>query len=245
MGIPVERVLEKLDAYFNKKEYYAAERHLQYWLGEAELTGDRQGRLTILNEQIGFYRNLHRESEAMTACSLALEAADELALDGTVCYATTLLNAATAYKAFGRAEQALPLYARAEAIYEQRLSPGDRRRGGLYNNMALALVDLGRYCEAQSFFERAISVMAQVSGGEPDMAVTHCNLADLADLEQDREKSLRHLDAAWALLHTAGLQQDGAYAFACEKCAPAFGRFGRPEQEAALLKLAETISRSL
>ena len=239
MGIPVERVLEKLDAYFNKKDYPAAERHLQYWLSEAALTGDRQGRLTILNEQIGFYRKLRQEPEAMTACSMALEAAEELGLDGTVGYATTLLNAATAYKAFGRAEEALPLYERAKEIYEAKLLPEDGRRGGLYNNMALTLVDLGRYSEAEALFEQALSVMAQVSGGEPEMAVTHCNLADLADLEQNRDLCLRHLDAAWALLHTPGLRQDGYFAFVCEKCAPAFGTFGQPEREAALLKLAE------
>ena len=244
MGIPVERVLEKLDAYFNKKDLPAAERHLQYWLAEAELTGDRPGRLTILNEQIGFYRKLQREPEAMTACTMALEAAEELGPDGTVSHATTLLNAATAYKAFGKAAEALPLYARAREIYEDVLPPGDGRRGGLYNNMALTLVDLGRYSEAEALYEQALSVMTQAPGGEPEMAVTHCNLADLAELEQNREGCLRHLDAAWALLHTPGLRQDGYFAFVCEKCAPAFGAFGQPEREAELLKLAEAFYQS-
>lgn len=245
MGIPVERILEKLDEYFNKKDFSAAERHLQYWLSEAEFTRDRQGRLTILNEQIGFYRKLRREPEAMTACSLALDAADELGLDGTASYATSLLNAATAYKAFGRAEEALPLYECAKEIYEDKLPPDDGRRGGLYNNMALTLADLGCFSEAEAFFEQALSVMTQVSGGEPEMAVTHCNMADLADLEQNREMCLRHLDTAWALLHTPGLQQDGYFAFACEKCAPAFGTFGRSDRESELLELAEAIYQSL
>jgi hypothetical protein len=35
-----ERILSKLDEYLNKNDYSSAERHLKYWLTEAEQTGD-------------------------------------------------------------------------------------------------------------------------------------------------------------------------------------------------------------
>ena len=34
--IPVGRMIEKLDSYLNQNDYDAAERHLKYWLTEAD-----------------------------------------------------------------------------------------------------------------------------------------------------------------------------------------------------------------
>ena len=54
--ISVGRMIEKLDSYLNQNDYDAAERHLKYWLTEADAGHDMRGKLTVLNEQIGFYR---------------------------------------------------------------------------------------------------------------------------------------------------------------------------------------------
>lgn len=249
MGIPVGRVLDKLDAYFERKDFDAAERHLQYWLAEAEAVGDRQGMLTVLNEQIGFYRKMQNESETMKACDCALQTAEDLDLAGTVSMATTLINAATAYKAFGRAAEALPLYEEAKKIYEARLEPSDGRRGGLYNNMALALADLGRYREAEASYEKALAVMVQVPGGELEMAVSRCNMADLAAMElgtdRGREKILHCLEQAWELLNSEKISRDGYYAFVCEKCAPVFGWCDQHHREEELMRRADAIYRNL
>ena len=78
MAIPVSRVLEKLDGYLNKKDFAAAERHLSYWLSDAEAENDRRGMLTILNEQIGFYRKQQREAESLAASDRAIALAEEL-----------------------------------------------------------------------------------------------------------------------------------------------------------------------
>ena len=80
------------------------------------------------------------------------------------------VNAATVYKAFGMAADALPLYAAAREIYEKELPADDARLGGLYNNMALALADLHRFREAEDCYRRALSVMARVEHGEAEAA---------------------------------------------------------------------------
>lgn len=54
--IPVGRIIDKLDSYLNQNDYIAAERHLKYWLNEADDCHDMRGKLTMLNEQIGLYR---------------------------------------------------------------------------------------------------------------------------------------------------------------------------------------------
>lgn len=228
--IPVGRVIEKLDEYESRKDYDAAERHLEYWLREAEAGRDGRGRLTVLNEQIGLYRKLGKETEGLRAINEALALADEIDVKNTVSYGTTLVNAATGYKAFGFAGKALPLYEKAREIYESSLPPDDGRLGGLYNNMALTETELGRYREAENHFEKALAVMAKQEHGEAEMAITCLNLADLVAAEHGPEVGEKQIAAyverAEKLLDTDTLPRDGYYAFVCEKCAPVFGEYG-------------------
>ena len=154
--IPVGRIIDKLDSYLNQNDYDAAERHLQYWLSEADACHDMRGKLTVLNEQIGLYRKTGKETKCLRAISDALTLADSMDMEKTASYATTLINAATGYKAFGKAEDALPLYSKARAIYESTIDSNDGRLGGLYNNMALTLVDLKNYREAKDLYHKAI-----------------------------------------------------------------------------------------
>ena len=242
--IPTQRVLEKLDELLTQKDYAAAERHLQYWLADAEASGDGRGRLTVLNEQIGFYRKQEREHEALSAAEAAIAQAESLGLEGSAVMGTTLVNAATAQKAFSHTDEALRLYERARSIYEKELSSEDGRLGGLYNNMALALLDAGRLREARTLFEQALTVMEKQPNGAIECAITCCNLADLTAAEKgtlDGEGEIfALLEKAMALLNTPELPRDGYYAYVCEKCAPCFGYYGLFLYEAELKKRAES-----
>ena len=245
VGIPTGRVIEKLDEYLNRNDFASAERHLRYWLEEAESVNDGRGRLTVLNEQIGLYRKMEKESEALQAIENALALAEAPAMDGTVTCGTTLINAATAYKAFGRAKVALPLFEKARSIYESRLDPSDGRIGGLYNNMALTLLELGELGGAETLFHAALNIMQQQLHGEAEAAITWLNLADLAaaegDAEHAEEKIEACLDRAEALLNTESLPHNGYYAFVCEKCAPVFGYYGYFLAEKELAERAKRI----
>ena len=249
MGIPIQRILEKMDTLLARKETEAAERHLDYWIAEAEQTGDHSGKLTLLNERIGFYRKQGRGGEAIAAAQQSLQLAESLGLAQTVTMGTTLVNAATAYKAFGDAGAALPLYERARTIYEAKLPAGDARLGGLYNNMALTMTELGDYGRAEDLFRAALGVMEQMRGGEADMAITYCNLADLASAqlgaEAGEEQITADLERAIALLDSKMLPRDGYYAFVCEKCAPTFAHYGFFYYEQVLSARAEEITAQL
>lgn len=239
-SVPVSRVIDKLDRLLAEKNFAAAEEHLKYWTADAEACGDMRALLTIVNEQIGFYRKNGRETEALRCADKALRLAESMELSETVTMGTTLINAATAYKAFGHAEKALPLYERAREIYEAALKPDDRRLGGLYNNMALALCELGRYSESKACFEKALSVMENVRGGEAEMAISCCNMADLCVLQG--ENNVRgYIEKAFELLDTETLPRDSYYAFVCEKCAPSFSHYGYPYCEKELLRRARMI----
>jgi len=229
-SIEIGRVIEKLDEYLGRNDYPGAERHLQYWKAEALQNRDRRGLLSVLNEQIGLYRKTGKEKEGLEAIEAALSLAHELGMEETISMGTTLVNAATAYKAFRQPLKALPLYEEARAIYEASLQEEDSRLGGLYNNMALTKAELGAYDEAEHLFEKALHVMEKVENGEIEQAITYCNLADLYvsrdGLEAAEKKVQECMDKAKELLDTESLPRNGYYAFVCEKCAPAFSYYG-------------------
>ena len=227
MKIEIDRVLGRLDRLLAAKDYSAAEAHLKYWLGESEACGDKAARLTVLNELMGFYRRGGHEESARRYAEAAIDGygSDNDFCD-TVFFATTCLNAATVFKAFGEPERALPLYERCRSIYDRKLEPEDVRYGGLYNNMGLALAELGRYDEARNAFEAAITVQ-EPFGSETalDRAITWLNICDLEDTENS-EAIDRGIEKAYELIIDPAVPRDAYYAFVCEKCAPVFGFYG-------------------
>ena len=243
-GISIDRILQKLDTYLHKNDYAGAELHLLYWLGEAEAAENAAALLAVRNELMGLYRKLGRREEALDTVQKALAHIDALGIGHQVGAATTLLNAATVYKAFSMAEASLPLFERARDVYERALEATDARLAGLYNNMALSLVDLCRYAEAASLYERAIAVLEACGGGELEIAISYLNMAsakesELGLLAADEEISVL-LEKAKALLENFP-KKDGYYAFVCEKCASVFGYYGHFAYEKELLERARRI----
>lgn len=228
--IPTGRVIEKVDEYLGKNDYVSAERHLKYWLTEAEGCNDNRGRLTVLNELIGLYRKTAKKTECLDIIDKTLEliARDEFA--DTVTVGTTYINIATGCKAFDKVNEALPLYEKAREIYEKNLDKNDERLAGLYNNHALALIAVKEYEKAKELLLSAIDIMNKQENGEADAAISYLNLADLIMAEKGAEEGAVEIDTyvvkAQELLETPTLPRDGYYAFVCEKCAPVFGYYG-------------------
>lgn len=229
--IPTGRVLEKLDGHLGRNDYDSAERHLLYWLGEAEDGRDKHGMLTVENELMGLYRKTGRKEKALESVDKALSLIDELKLNNAVAAGTTYTNAATVYKAFAMPEKSIKLFEKAKMIYEKELSADDSRLGGLYNNLGLTLTDLKRFDEAEAYYNNAIKVMLQNKNGELEIAITYLNLCDLYEAKLGSEKSEKivdeYIEIAYELLNREYLPRNGYYAFVCEKCAPTFGYFGR------------------
>ncbi len=243
--IPIGRVIEKLDEYLNANDYAWAERHLKYWEEEARAFGDNDGLLSLLNEQIGLYRKTVKEEEAMKACEEALNVAHEIGLDGTVSMGTTLINVATAYKSFEKTNEAIELYKKAKEIYESHLKDDDEKLASLYNNMAVSLIEVKEFDEAEELFNKALKIMEKMDQGELEMAITHCNLADLYaakyGTEEGEAKIMENMNIAEELLNKENLDRNGHYAFVCEKCAFVFTCYGYFVTGNELKKRAEEI----
>ncbi len=228
-SISAERVLSKLDDFLHKNDYISAERHLLYWLSEAENNKDFKIEILVRNELMGLYRKLGKREDALDTVTAVLKKIEELGIQNQVGSATTYLNCATVYKAFDMAEKAVTLFENAKAIYDKELDPNDDRFGGLYNNMALALVDLKKFKEANELYEKAVSVMKNKTNGALEVAITYLNMANAAEYEygllEAEEKISDYLKKAQKLLDNYP-KKDGYYAFVCEKCASVFGYYG-------------------
>ena len=227
--ISVELILSKLDEYLNKNDYVSAEEHLLCCMEKAKENADTGALFLVYNELMGLCRKLGREDDALSYVSLTLELIKCEGLDGSVGAATAYLNCATVYKAFSRPEESIRLFERARGIYERELERGDERLGGLYNNMALTLVDLGRFGEANELYEKALTVARGTEKGMLSAAMTYLNLANAAESELglcDADNEIQtYLERAREMLdgHT---RRDGYYAFVCEKCASVFLYYG-------------------
>ncbi len=239
--IPVGRIIDKVDTFFSKNNIESAGKLLEYWRDEAVALRDRQGELSMLSELVGYYRRTLNAEKARAVIDRAIELIAELDEIETVSGATILLNCATTLKAFGRTEQALPLYETAELVYDRLLSRDDVRFAGLYNNYALLLTDIGRYEDAEIKYLSAIEINSRKQGGECDSAVTYINMAYLYEAWNKNEEIAVCLDAADMLLSREALPHNGYYAFVCEKCAPAFAHFGRMDASEKYIKTAGEI----
>ncbi len=229
-SVPQSRIMEKVDEYMSRRDYAGVERHLLYWLEEATLGRDEKGELMIRNELIGHYRKTGEADKAFLQADAAIALLERMEFTQSISAGTTYVNAATAFQAFGENARALETFEKARAVYESIPSVKAELLGGLYNNMALSLVSMKRFDEANALYEKALAVMANAPHGALEQAITYLNMANAAEDEKgllDASETIdADLDAAQRLLDTPGIPHEGYYAFVCEKCAPTFEYYG-------------------
>ena len=246
--VPQDRIIRKMREYEDAEDWAGAERHLNYWLAEAEMNRDERGQLMLHNELMGFYRKQGKKEEALEHADKASALVGKLGMDDTVTAGTTWVNAGTVHEAFRDPVGGLEYFEKARENYEKNLPEDDERLGGLYNNMALALTSCGRYDEALDMFAAALCVMEKQEHGEPEQAITLLNMADALEAEMGPEAAAEYtdeyLDRAAELLDRESVPRNGYYAFVCEKCAPVFGHYGYFAVEAELHKRVKEIHES-
>ena len=229
-SVPVRRVLDKEDSLLAVNDYEGAERHLRYWIGEAEALHDSRGRFTLMNELMGVLRKSGKKDEAIEAAYDAMELAkDPDVMGDPVGVATCFINAGTVLTFAEKPKDAVPLFEMACGIYEKVLPEDDARLGGLYNNMALSRTDIGEYNGAMKDFQKALAVMGKQEQGEREQAVTWLNIADLYELRDGStgaDEIDRCVSEAEECLESRKLTHDADYAFVLEKCAPVFDYYG-------------------
>ncbi len=174
----VNRFYKELDNMFNTgKSIDEIDAFLVESLEKAKEEPDYGAYASIGNEMIGFYRSTSEFEKCFRICEDTLMLMEELELEGTEHFATTLLNVATAYRQAGKLEEAVSFYARALQIYERVLDPGDYRFAGLYNNISILLEKLNDNEKAIAFAEKALEIVDSLEGHEAEKAGSRVNVA--------------------------------------------------------------------
>lgn len=220
----VDKFYEELDSYFASQEIDKVDPFLTASLAQAKEEEDYGAYICICNEMIGFYRSISAFEKAYVVSEDVLLLMEELQLENTEHFATTLLNAATAYRAAGDYETALRYYRQAMQIYDGILQPGDYRYAGLYNNMSILLEKTEENEEAIRYAGKALDIIGKLEGGEMETATTLTNMALLYFKIDRAEKARELLERALALFGQSGDHTDAHYSGALAGVAEAWYR---------------------
>ncbi|MBR6351613.1 MAG: tetratricopeptide repeat protein [Firmicutes bacterium] len=205
-------IKEKLDIFdemCRNGDLGAAELMLKDWIGEAQSEQDTAALLTLYNEQAGLFRVTGRAEEAGMVSMKALSIVRQLGLTGTVHHGTTLLNAATNFRAAGDREKAAQMYSEAADVYYSLDGVDPYYVASLYNNLSQLQFDSGRVEDAIASLNKAKDIIDSAYPGSPEAATTRVNAAYYlmaADRLDDAEKEL---DEAFEYFGTEDGNSDG------------------------------------
>lgn len=147
------------------------------------------------NEQIGYYRSISNYEEALKISKEMLELVKELGLQESEAHGTTLLNAATAYRAAGMCEKAIAMYRAAEQIFKN-LGIQDERLAGLYNNMSMAFQQKEDYGTAESCLLQALAIVRNLPDHKVEEATTYANLASVCYEREEFAQGVEYVQRA-------------------------------------------------
>lgn len=173
----VEQLFAKLDASFNENDLIKAEDILKEGIEAAASEGDSPALLQILNEYIGFLRTMGRHDKSYAIGLEIKKLLNAMELKGSIPYATSLLNIATALRAGGRYEESLENYNEVEEIYRTTLPENSMLKAGFYNNKSLLFQETGNL-EASTDCLKTALFIATANNERYEMAVSNANLAN-------------------------------------------------------------------
>ena len=188
-GMDIQNILNQVDTLFEENKGEEAEKLLQKSVAQAVEEQDDNSILQLLNELIGYYRETSQTKNSFQMAAQAIAQAKRMGLEGTVPYATTLLNAANAYRAGGRLQESLEAYSEVQEIYDRQLPKDHLFVAGLQNNISLLYQEKKEYRKAKECLLKALAIV-EAKDAFYEVGVTCANLASTC-------VELGELDEAW------------------------------------------------
>ena len=221
-------------------EWDRAEALLMERQNRAAASGDRRAELSLCSELLGLRRMRADEKGFSGTFCCTMELLESVRVTRET-RGTILVNAATGLVAFGRAQEALPLYKEAESLLRAALPRGDFRLAALFNNLSSACSALGRFKEAEQNLLAAMDELRR-SPFHPDVATSYVNLAQLYAGQNPRDQRIDGcLKRAMEWLDQPEMVWNEYYAHTARKCAGGFEGLGRLAEAAELRERADLI----
>lgn len=209
----INQFYEQLDNLFATGQIDRAGDFIKESKEQAKQEEDSASLLSIINESMGYYRSIGSE-EALKDAKEALELIEKMGLTRTLHEGTTLLNAATAYRAFGKLEEACLLYQKALDIYEKELGNTDSRLAGLYNNISSFYADREEFGKSIEALKTALAILKQNKDTEIEQAISFTNLAVSYLRNQQVEEAEQAIHEALTLFESQPGERDSHYGMA-------------------------------
>ncbi len=233
----MKRTLQELDQMFVRHQIGQAERFLKRKMTEATEEHDYDSLITLLNEMIGLLRDISHYEECCSYCRQLTELLDSRNLQGTIPYATSMLNVANAYRAAGKLQESLAIYRYVKKIYEEQLAPEDFRFASLNNNLSLLYQEMGDFAASCECLKKALLIARTYKDARIEVAVTHSNLAmSLLRLGLFQE-AMENLEAAFAIFE-ADEEKDFHYSAALSAMGEAQYMAGNLSESARFYEMA-------
>ncbi|MDE7205125.1 MAG: DUF4125 family protein [Lachnospiraceae bacterium] len=190
------QVTEELDALFAREKIDEIPQFLESHIVQAIEEGAEDVLLTLYNEIIGFYRETGQYDLSIDNCHKAIALMDDMGIQDTIPYATTLLNAANAHRAAGLLQESLELYNQVKPIYVAQLDEDDMYFANFYNNLSLLYQEMNDFASAKDQLVNALYIVTHKPDKQFEVAVTQANLANTCiELGQDEEAKARAEEA--------------------------------------------------
>lgn len=222
-NMDIQDFFENYEKTFWQGSQEKTEAFLRASIAQAEAEKDEHSLVTILNEAAGYFRNVSKCAEAMQAADRALGILERLGYQDSVPYGTTLLNAATAYRAAGRSPKALDMFSASLALLQKRLPATDHRLAALHNNISAIHQEQERLPEALESLRKAADILESNTELTDDTAIVLTNLAMLLLRMERGEEALASLEKATALFRRAARERGDAAALAPQYAAAMAG----------------------
>ncbi|MCD8327057.1 MAG: DUF4125 family protein [Lachnospiraceae bacterium] len=216
-----EEILQTLDMLFDSHQLDQIEPFLMEQLDNAFAHGDYSCCITILNELIGYYRDMGRFDEMLAACDRAAQFLEQLGLQDSISSATTLLNIATGLRAMGKYDAALEEYKKVFPIYQKELEPTDTRFAALYNNISLLYQEMGNFRQSVAAQNQALKILEK-SGDTQKIAISHSNMGTTLLQMGRMDEALAHLNYAVQLFDSLPGDKDYHYSAALASLGQAY-----------------------
>ncbi|MCI9142141.1 MAG: DUF4125 family protein, partial [Lachnospiraceae bacterium] len=210
--LDINQILKRVDTYFEENQGEEAEKLMCSSLEQAVEEGDEAVQLQLLNELLGYYREVSRKEALEQTAERAVALAGHMGLEGTLPYATTLLNVATGYRSCGKLQEAMGYYLQVQELYDRLLKPDDMFMAGLKNNMSLLYQELGDFRAAKERQLEALAI-AEKNHAVYELGVTCANLAGSCMRLEEREEAYEYAMKSVRLFQ-AGNVEDSHYAAA-------------------------------
>ncbi len=192
----INQVTSELDELFAQEKINEIPQFLESHIAQALEEGAQDIVLNLYNETIGFYRETGQYELSVENCQKALALMDEMGIQNSIPYATTLLNIANAYRAAGRLQDSLAFYNQVRPVYEALLNEDDMYFASFYNNLSLLYQEMGDFAAAKEQLVNALCIVNHKEDKQFEVAVTQANLANTCiELEQDEEAKARAEEA--------------------------------------------------